>query len=472
MRVGVIGSGILGQAVTRRLREGGAEVELVGPLGAGEGSASLAAGAMLGALGEVVVAPPTFAARQELALRVEAQRRYPAWLSSLGGRVPVGSGTFVIAAASGARDLENLAEIERVAGQEGLACERVEPRDVPWLRPASHEPTVRALYLAEEGFVDADHLLADLTTMNQTDSGVTWTVGLASRIDRAGARCAIEVEGRLIECDHVVVAAGQGTAALVGTDDGLPPLVGGKGVSMTFRSGANAAAGPPAVIRTPNREFACGTHVVPRGDGWYLGATNRIATTPGATAKVTGGEVHSLLHSGIHEINVGMRVAEVDGVRYGTRPVTSDHYPLVGLVASSLTVATGTYRNGILMAPVIADWVAHAVFEGGDHADNAFAPAKRAALLEDAPPSAEEALIAGARELVGFAVSPFGELPYDRYRELTIVVSELARLAAGDSAGTQRDRAALRERVAELPMAEVMVEIFYQLADEAAADGS
>ena len=108
----------------------------------------------------------------------------------------------------------------------------------------------------------------------------------------------------------------------------VPRLLPGKGVSLTADGLSDAF---PYVLRTPNRDFACGSHVVPRGDGRvYLGATNRISTTPGGTPGITLGEVHSLLHSAIHEINTGFRTANVRSFTFGMRPLTLDHRPMLG----------------------------------------------------------------------------------------------------------------------------------------------
>lgn len=114
------------------------------------------------------------------------------------------------------------------------------------------------------------------------------------------------------------------------------------------------------MIRTPNRDFACGTHLVPRpGGGLYLGATNRIAATPAATEQPSPGEINALIHSAAHEINTRIRTIAFTSVRHGMRPLSSDGRPLIGVTRlTGLHLATGTYRNGILLAPAIAKHIA------------------------------------------------------------------------------------------------------------------
>jgi glycine oxidase len=64
------------------------------------------------------------------------------------------------------------------------------------------------------------------------------------------------------------------------------------------------------VIRTPNRDFACGLHVIPpsRG-GLYMGATNRFTTAP--VTGPTAGEHLSLLHGLLHQFRVDLRTTTV-----------------------------------------------------------------------------------------------------------------------------------------------------------------
>jgi glycine/D-amino acid oxidase-like deaminating enzyme len=49
----------------------------------------------------------------------------------------------------------------------------------------------------------------------------------------------------------------------------------------------------------------------------------------------------------------------------GLRPATPDEVPLIGFsgVIPNLMYATGHYRNGVLLAPLTAQWVADAMLE-------------------------------------------------------------------------------------------------------------
>jgi len=72
---------------------------------------------------------------------------------------------------------------------------------------------------------------------------------------------------------------------------------------------------------------------------------------------VTAGAVHDLLREAYRVLP---DVAELDFVeaRAGLRPGSSDNRPLIGPLADGgPIVATGHYRNGILLAPITADAV-------------------------------------------------------------------------------------------------------------------
>ena len=82
---------------------------------------------------------------------------------------------------------------------------------------------------------------------------------------------ALELEnGNQLETKCVILAAGFGTRTIIEksalADLSLPAIKGGKGSSTLLKSRVVL----PHVIRTPNRDFACGTHVLSRGGRIHL----------------------------------------------------------------------------------------------------------------------------------------------------------------------------------------------------------
>ena len=97
-------------------------------------------------------------------------------------------------------------------------------------------------------------------------------------------------------------------------------------------------------------------YVVPRGDGrLVVGAT---VEEQGFDTRVTAGGVHELLREAYRALP---EIAELELVEAtaGLRPATPDNLPLIGPGAiDGLVLATGHFRNGILLAPLTADRIA------------------------------------------------------------------------------------------------------------------
>jgi glycine oxidase len=96
-------------------------------------------------------------------------------------------------------------------------------------------------------------------------------------------------------------------------------------------------------------------YIVPRRNGeLVLGATIEDAgfdTTP------TAGAVHDLVHEASRVLPAIAGLELVD-VTAGLRPASPDNAPVIGERDDGVVVATGHYRNGILLAPVTAEAIA------------------------------------------------------------------------------------------------------------------
>ena len=97
-------------------------------------------------------------------------------------------------------------------------------------------------------------------------------------------------------------------------------------------------------------------YVVPRADGrLVVGAT---VEELGFDTRVTAGGVHELLREAYRLLP---EVAELELVETiaGLRPATPDNLPLIGPGAiDGLVLATGHFRNGILLAPLTGERIA------------------------------------------------------------------------------------------------------------------
>jgi glycine oxidase len=157
-------------------------------------------------------------------------------------------------------------------------------------------------------------------------------------------------EGREHRADRVVLATG----AWSGAGSWLPP---------SARPPVRPVKGQLLVLRgTPEQVVSTRivtgerVYLVPRADGRLIvGAT---VEERGFDLQVTAGGVHELLREAYRTLP---DVAELELVEMlaGLRPGTPDNAPLIGPGAlDGLVLATGHYRNGILLTPFTAEAVA------------------------------------------------------------------------------------------------------------------
>jgi glycine oxidase len=103
-------------------------------------------------------------------------------------------------------------------------------------------------------------------------------------------------------------------------------------------------------------------YVVPRGDGRVVvGAT---VEEQGFDTRVTAGAVGDLLRAAL-ELLPDVAELELAETVVGLRPGSPDNAPMLGPAGpEGLVVATGHYRNGILLTPVTADAIAELLATG------------------------------------------------------------------------------------------------------------
>lgn len=211
----------------------------------------------------------------------------------------------------------------------------------------------------------------------------TWAERLTVGQDRATG--VVTREGDVLGADQVVLAGGSLSGRLAGVPgDVLPPVRPVKGQVLRLTVPERYA---PFLSRTV-RAVVRGSHVylVPRENGeLVVGATSEEL---GWDTTVTAGGVYELLRDA-HELVPGITELPLTETRAGLRPGSPDNAPLLGPTElPGLLLATGHYRNGVLLTPVTGDALAHALATG-ELPDEArpftpkrFARAERTALVE------------------------------------------------------------------------------------------
>jgi glycine oxidase len=216
-------------------------------------------------------------------------------------------------------------------------------------------PSVRAGWLwPDEAQIEPPRLLRALALAAEA-SGARFRSGVqVQALHYEGERCrgVREVDGTLVTADVVVLAAGSWTGQIPGLPPSSGPLVRpvrGQLVHLDAR-------------RPPARHvlFGNGGYVVPRRDGRVIiGATMEDA---GFDKTVTLGGAHDVTSKAL-TLLPSLAEAELISHAVSFRPGSVDDLPLIGPMAPGLLLATGHFRNGILLAPVTAEMIADQILE-------------------------------------------------------------------------------------------------------------
>ncbi|MGW7306103.1 glycine oxidase ThiO [Streptomyces sp. NPDC054835] len=354
----VIGGGIIGLVTAWRAAQRGLRTAVADPEPGG-GAARVAAG-MLAAVTELHFGEETL-----LGLNLDSARRYPAFVAELAEATGHDVGyraCGTLAVALDADDRAHLRELHALQTRCGLASEWLNGRECRRLEPML-APGVRGGLR-----VDGDHQvdprrLADALLVACERAGVVFHRALVERLTVAGdrARGAVIAGGDELAADQVVLAAGSLSGRLAGVPERvLPPVRPVKGQVLRLRV---PPAYAPFLSRTV-RAVVRGSHVylVPRENGeLVVGATSEEL---GWDTTVTAGGVYELLRDA-HELVPGITELPLTETRAGLRPGSPDNAPLLGPSAlPGLHLATGHYRNGVLLTPVTGDVMAEALTTG------------------------------------------------------------------------------------------------------------
>ncbi|WP_435612047.1 glycine oxidase ThiO [Streptomyces sp. bgisy159] len=345
----VIGGGIIGLVTAWRAAQRGLATAVVDPEPGG-GAARVAAG-MLAAVTEL-----HYGEQALLGLNLASARRYPefaAELTELTGQDLGYRPSGTLAVALDADDRAHLRELHALQRQSGLESEWLSGRECRRLEPMLAPGVRGGLRVDGDHQVDPRRLAAALVTACER-AGVVFHREWAERLTVAGERAAGAVTraGSALSADQVVLAAGSLSGRLAGVPDHvLPPVRPVKGQVLRLTVPRRHA---PFLSRTV-RAVVRGSHVylVAREDGeLVVGATSEEL---GWDTTVTAGGVYELLRDA-HELVPGITELPLTETRAGLRPGSPDNAPLLGPTGlDGLLLATGHYRNGVLLTPVTGD---------------------------------------------------------------------------------------------------------------------
>ncbi|MFZ0664920.1 MAG: glycine oxidase ThiO [Acidimicrobiales bacterium] len=359
----IAGAGVIGLSIAWKAAEQGMRVALCDPT-PGQGATWAAAG---------MLAPVTEAHIGEediVRMNLAAAARWPSFTGELqraaGTEIGyVQSGTIVVAV-----DASDMAVVDRMLAFHATLrlvssritaseCRRLVPVLTPGIRggasaPQDHQVDNRRLALAlEQAAVAAGVEMIPAAVADILVSGGAGRSGGGMRA--TGVRLS---DGQEIPAGNVVIAAGCWTPNIGGDfpAEVLPPIRPVKGHILRVK-------GDPAHPLI-DRNVRCMVHgsyvyIVPRADGTIvIGAT---VEEMGYDRRVQAGAVYDLLRDARTAIP-GIADLELSECFTGLRPGSPDNGPFIGWTSlEGLAVATGHYRNGILLAPITADAITAAL---------------------------------------------------------------------------------------------------------------
>lgn len=171
----------------------------------------------------------------------------------------------------------------------------------------------------------------------------------ALQLDGAGKCAGVIVAGEGISAEHVVIAAGFASSTIEGIAK-YAPTIPMRGQMVALQS---EKIDLHRVIRSERG------YIVPRGNGRCV--TGSTIENVGIEKRVTPQGIGKILSAAV-EMIPALGDAAIAETWCGLRPDTPDHLPSLGPTnIEGLLIATGHFRNGILLAPItaklIAEWI-------------------------------------------------------------------------------------------------------------------
>ncbi|MEI4470419.1 NAD(P)/FAD-dependent oxidoreductase [Frigidibacter sp. MR17.24] len=351
LKILVIGAGIIGAASALRLAETGAEVVVLDGAPPGSGTSARS----FGWINANAPATPAYFALRQAA--IAAWRRLDRQIGGAGAGQGLGQGLGLTArgAISWQRGDWRAADEQAAVTRFGEYGARVIGRDeIAALEPALAAPPAEALLTTEETAVDA-RIAARRLLSAAAARGARVMIGarVERLVQRGGRVTGVETGFGRFEADHLLLAAGTATGALLAPE--------GLALPMDNRPGFILHCQPVAPVLS-HILLSPDVHVRQEPDGRLVAGEVFFGEGPNARlitedpAALTG-----LLLDALRALLPGVPVVPLAAM-LGIRPMPADGYPAVGEIAPGLSVACT--HSGVTLAPVLAEMLAAEILGG------------------------------------------------------------------------------------------------------------
>jgi glycine oxidase len=351
VNITIVGAGVVGCAIAHELASRGARVQLIDSRGVARGATRASAGILAPHI-EGHIAQLRRLAACSLAMYDDFVRR-----------VEHDSGRSIEYQRSGTLQVAlDDAEAAALSGDAheltaaGIECALMEADAARRLEPLLRHEVTAALLVPTHGFVAATALTEALADAAHA-RGVRLSNAVVLDIDAGGTTARVTTDRDTIESDSVIVASGSWPVSSRPAE--APAVKPIRGQLLQLRCDHAVAA---RVI------WGRACYLVPWSDGRVLvGAT---VEDVGFDERPTVEGVRTLLSAAVGLVP-SLEGAQFEEVRVGFRPKTADELPLIGRSETMPGVyyALGHYRNGVLLAPLTAAFMADLVLDGKERAE-------------------------------------------------------------------------------------------------------
>lgn len=351
----IVGAGVIGLTLALDLQQRGRQTLVLERAQPGAGASRVAGG---------LLAPTSAADLQEPRLidfALDSLRRYPALVARLEAMTGVSCGlrtNGTLWLAFSAEDDEGLDRLQARQEAKGIRSQRLGPAQLLEWEPKIAPRVISGLHILDDLVVDPRRLIPALVEAVQQLGGRIVHTADVREVESAGSRVqgvrGMRADGTLfhITCPTVVIAAGAWASVDIASPAAALAVRPIKGQIVRLR-------GPQLLhhtIRTPDG------YLIPHADGEIL--VGGTVEDCGFDESPTAAAVLRLLQ---HARAVVPAIGDlaVQELSVGFRPAVRDYLPIIGpLAVDGLFVAVGHFRNGILLAPATAHYLAEWITSG------------------------------------------------------------------------------------------------------------
>jgi len=355
--VAIIGGGVIGASIAFELAEQKLTTIVLDSQQPGR-EASWAAAGMLSPAPHVPADAPL------APLGNESLREYPEFIA----RVEEVSGLTTDFARNGSLEIffgdQGESDRDRIISENHrleIRCEPISLEDARGLEPALSAAASAAMWLPEEASVDPRLLMEALLAAAQKRGVEIRSNYPVTGLILKGNRChGVVAGGKKIAAKRVVVAAGSFCGAIAKEKAYGSDVLARYACTHPVRG--QMLALQPAELKLRKILRSKRGYMVPRRDGRIVaGSTLEDA---GFEKQVTAEGIRQIL-DGVTELVPALAGTAVVETWAGLRPGTPDSLPILGPSdVEGLLIATGHYRNGILLAPITAKLIRQWITRG------------------------------------------------------------------------------------------------------------